>query len=155
MNNNKKKKTNFSSYYNSFFNLLLQSGNAIIPISQVFSTPITSVLPSPTAAAITSIISIGTSIFALVIKCKMNIFGLLDNLSLKDQYTSSAVLFSIFTGALSPLISLLYGTTMIEFIYWAVPLFVLGMFYTALSMMNQVQESLEELERSKYKYKGA
>ncbi|GAA5801002.1 hypothetical protein EDC94DRAFT_696300 [Helicostylum pulchrum] len=138
-----------------FFHILFQSDTPIIPISQVFSTPTASVLPIPTLAALSSIVSIGTSIFALVIKCKMNIFGLLESLSLKDQYTSGVVLSSIITGFMAPCMSLLYGGSMIEFIYWSVPLLVLGMFYTALYMINQVQEGLDELEKSKYKYKGA
>lgn len=150
------KKTFFlNKFYVSFFHILFQSDTPIIPISQVFSTPTASVLPIPTLAALSSIVSIGTSIFALVIKCKMNIFGLLESLSLKDQYTSGVVLSSIITGFMAPCMSLLYGGSMIEFIYWSVPLLVLGMFYTALYMINQVQEGLDELEKSKYKYKGA
>lgn len=134
---------------------MLQKGTPIIPISQVFSSPTETVLKLPIVAALTSIASIGTSIFALVIKCKMNILGLLDSLCLNDQYTSGVVLTSIITGSLAPLMSLYHASSLIEFIYWSVPLFILGMYYTALGMMNQVQESLEELEKSKYKYKGA
>lgn len=139
----------------SFFSILLQKGTPIIPISQVFETPTETVLKWPTLAALTSIASIGTSIFSLVIKCKMNILELLDSLCLKDQYTSGVVLASIITGSIAPLMSLFHRSEWIELIYWSIPLLVLGMYYTALHMMNGVQASLDELEKSKYKYKGA
>ncbi|KAG2211925.1 hypothetical protein INT47_004612 [Mucor saturninus] len=135
--------------------ILLQKGTPIIPISQVFATPTETVLKWSTFAALTSIVSIGTSIFALVIKCKMNILGLLDSLCLSDQYTSGVVLASIITGAIAPLMALFHASAWIELVYWTIPLFVLGMYYTALHMMNGVQASLDELEKSKYKYKGA
>lgn len=135
--------------------MLFQRGTPIIPISQVFSTPTNTVLNVPNLAALTSILSIGTSIFALVIKCKMNIFGILQSLSLKDKYTSGVVLGSIITGSLAPLLCLLYRSSLIEFIFWFIPLLLVGIYYTALHMMSQVAESLEELEKSRYKYKGA
>lgn len=136
-----------------FFNILLQKGVPIIPISQVFSIPTDTALAFPNFAALTSILSIGTSIFALVIKCKMNIFGLLQSLSLHDQYTKGTILGSVASGSLAPMMCLFYRSSLIEFIFWSIPLLILGLYYTALHMMNQVQDSLEELEKSKYKYK--
>lgn len=85
----------------------------------------------------------------------MNIFGLLESLSSNDQYTSGLVFSSIITGLIAPCMSLFYGGPIIEFIYWSTPILVLGAFYTALYMINQVQESFDELEKSRYKYKGA
>jgi hypothetical protein len=140
-----------------FFNMLIQRESPpVIPISQVVSAyPIETVLSMPTLAALTSILSITVSLYALIIKCKMNIFGLLSNLSSNDQYTSGAAYLSIITGLIAPLMSLYHGSFLIELLYWSIPLFVSIMYYTALTMMNQVQSSLEELEKSKYKYKGA
>ena len=139
----------------SFFSMLIQSGAPIIPISHILSVPVLSSLGSPTTAAISSILSIGTSIAALVIKCRVNIFGLLHDWNLNDRYTKRTVFGAVLTGAFAPLMCLMYSSSLIEFIFWIIPLVVLGMYYTALSMMNQVQDSLEELEKSKYKYKGA
>lgn len=128
----------------------------IIPISQVISEyPIETVLSLPTLAAITSIISISASIFALIMTSKMNMFGLLTNSSSNDQYTLGAVYASITSGLVAPLMSLYHGSLLMELIYWSIPLFVGMMYYTAHRMIKQVQTSLEELEKSKYKYKGA
>lgn len=144
-----------NEFYYRFFDILVQKGVPIIPISQVFSTPTETALTFPNFAALTSILSIGTSIFALVIKCKMNIFGLLQSLSLHDQHTKGTVLGSVASGSLAPLMCLFSRGSLIEFIFWCIPLLILGLYYTALHMMKQVQDSLEELEKSKYKYKGA
>lgn len=68
------------------------------------------------------------------------------------QYIGSA---AIITGIISPLMSLFSNATLIELFFWAIPIVLMMMYYFAFHMINQVYQGLDELEGSKYKYKGA
>lgn len=68
------------------------------------------------------------------------------------QYTGSA---AIMIGFISPLLSIFSHTTYIELFFWAIPIVLMMMYYFAFHMINQVYQGLDELEGSKYKYKGA
>lgn len=68
------------------------------------------------------------------------------------RYTGSA---AIIMGFISPLMCFFSGATSIELFFWAIPIVLAMMYYFAFHMINQVYQGLDELEGSKYKYKGA
>jgi hypothetical protein len=68
------------------------------------------------------------------------------------QYTGLA---AIITGSISPVLSISSHTTYIELFFWTIPIVLMMMYYFAFHMINQVYQGLDELEGSKYKYKGA
>ncbi|KAI7897696.1 uncharacterized protein BX663DRAFT_527242 [Cokeromyces recurvatus] len=139
--------------YNRFFILLFQKGlPIIIPISRLYQ-PTELVINSPKLAIITSVLSIFMSIFTLVLSsriqlCSQQISKIKEKIPLK--YT---VIVTVLTGSIAPIMSL--DTTLIEFIFWSIPFMLSIMYYISFYMINQVYEGLDELEGSKYKYKGA
>lgn len=63
---------------------------------------------------------------------------------------------AIVSGSISPLWTLLQDSyNSIELLFWSIPLMLILMYYLAFYMINQVYEGLDELEGSKYKFKGA
>ncbi|KAL7318479.1 hypothetical protein PS15m_001718 [Mucor circinelloides] len=128
--------------------LLQRSSIPTIPIADIFeSTP--SVLTSPKFAVFCSLISIFLSILTLLASSRVKM-ATLPQLPL--QYIGSA---AIITGTISPLMSLFSNATLIELFFWAIPIVLMMMYYFAFHMINQVYQGLDELEGSKYKYKGA
>ncbi|CAO0802892.1 unnamed protein product [Mucor circinelloides] len=128
--------------------LLQRSSIPTIPIADIFeSTP--SVLTSPTFAVFCSLVSIFLSILTLLASSRVKM-ATLPQLPL--QYIGSA---AIITGTISPLMSFFSNATLIELFFWAIPIVLMMMYYFAFHMINQVYQGLDELEGSKYKYKGA
>ncbi|KAI8642422.1 hypothetical protein BD408DRAFT_416492 [Parasitella parasitica] len=132
-----------------FGSVLLQRTNIpTIPIADIFgSTP--SLLKSPIFAVICNLISVALAILTLLscsrVKTKLRP-------RLPVQYTGSA---AIIIGLISPFMSLFNHTTYIELFFWTIPIVLMMMYSFAIHMINQVYQGLDELEGSKYKYKGA
>ncbi|KAF7728668.1 hypothetical protein EC973_005705 [Apophysomyces ossiformis] len=61
---------------------------------------------------------------------------------------------TLVAGSVSPLMALV-NTTWVELVYWFLPLAVLGLILLAIHMMRQVENNFDDLEKSRYKYKGA
>ncbi|KAI8883033.1 hypothetical protein K501DRAFT_333652 [Backusella circina FSU 941] len=127
-----------------------------IPLSHL-STPVISVLNTPRLAACFSLLSIIASIYTLINTLGLQVFGfkIRSREVGKYQLYKPGLLASICMGSVGPVLSLLYKSTMIEFVYWAIPLIETAMHVSAYHMIGSVESSLEELEKSKYKYKGA
>lgn len=141
---------NFYSFWSCRFGsvLLQRSSIPTIPIADIFeSTP--STLKSPTSAVFCSLISIILSILTLLGSSRVKM-ATIPQLPLR--YTGSA---AVTTGCISPLMCLFSSATSIELLFWAIPLVLIVMYYFAFHMINQVYQGLDELEGSKYKYKGA
>ncbi|KAI9477860.1 MAG: hypothetical protein EXX96DRAFT_568469 [Benjaminiella poitrasii] len=137
-----------------FFNILLQKGSSIIiPISQIY-IPTESAIISPKFAAITSNLSIFSAIFTLILSSRISLFSQHIECRIKNVISvKNAIIVTIFTGSIAPIMSL-KSTSVIEFIFWLIPCILIIMYSIALYMINQVYDGLDELEGSKYKYKG-
>jgi len=57
------------------------------------------------------------------------------------------------TGLVGVLLAL--GTSWVELLFWALPLLVVLLDFTALRMMREVENGVRELENAKYNFKGA
>ncbi|KAI8349659.1 hypothetical protein BD560DRAFT_410100 [Blakeslea trispora] len=129
-----------------FLQVLLQDGNTL-PISLHPSTIQTA---SPHLASTCSLFSILLSIITLVLSSSVPIFP---HLSIQSDYTTqfgwaAAIL------ALMPIFQA-RQSSWIEFGFWCLPLFVVFMYYSAFVMIRQVSVGIKELEKSRYRYKGA
>ncbi|CAO3699431.1 unnamed protein product [Rhizopus stolonifer] len=138
-----------------FLSLLVQSSKKpIIPIANIIVTVYGS-LGFFRAAVISSILSVSLSFIMLITKSKIDLFGINRFLSVDSQHASMIGVGALLLGMVGPIMCLFYNTNVAELVFWAIPLLVSGMYYVAYYMMKQVQKDLEELEQSKYKYKGA
>ncbi|PHZ17542.1 uncharacterized protein RHIMIDRAFT_254222 [Rhizopus microsporus ATCC 52813] len=106
-------------------------------------------------SATSSILSIVIAFLTLLVKCNINLFGIIDLLSINLNHTLSMGVASCILGAIGPYMCLLYKGSRIETIFWCLPLFILFIYHIVYATMKQVQNELKELERTKYKYKGA
>lgn len=106
-------------------------------------------------AATSSVLSIVIAFLTLLVKCNINLFGIIDLLSINLNHTLPMGVASCILGAIGPYMCLLYKSSRIETIFWCLPLFILFIYYIVYATMKQVQNELKELERTKYKYKGA
>lgn len=112
-------------------------------------------LGSPILAAVCSLLSLSLSIAALVLSSKVEMMRLIGTVK---QYASikSIGFAAVSIGAMSPLWTLFQvDYKLIELLFWSIPLIIISMYYLAYHMMSQVYEGLDELEGSRYKYKGA
>ncbi|KAL9540353.1 hypothetical protein MBANPS3_009717 [Mucor bainieri] len=128
--------------------LLQRSSIPTIPIADIFE-PTPSALNSPTFAVFCSLISIVLSILTLLGSSRVKM-ATLPQLPLR--HTGAA---AITMASISPLMCLIGSATSIELFFWSIPLLLVMMYYFAFHMINQVYQGLDELEGSKYKYKGA
>lgn len=55
----------------------------------------------------------------------------------------------------APCLALWSQTSWIEVGFWSLPLIALGMDLLALRMMSQVEGKIADLDKARYKYKGA
>jgi uncharacterized membrane protein YjfL (UPF0719 family) len=133
----------------------LQSGTPIIiPISHIYE-PFESVLESPAMAATFSLLSILLSIAMLVLSSKVEMIKLSETVK-KYITTKSVTPVAVVLGTISPLWTILHRRySLVELLFWSIPLMLTLMYYLAFYMINQVYEGLDELEGSKYRYKGA
>jgi hypothetical protein len=127
-----------------------------IPLSQL-SEPVISALDTPRLVACFSLLSIIASIYTLINTLGLQVFGFKIKGREMEKYRlyKPGLVASICLGSVGPVLSLLYKSTVVELIYWAIPLFETAMHVSAYHMIGSVENSLEELEKSKYKYKGA
>lgn len=93
------------------------------------------------------------SILTLVLSSRVKLISFLD--VTRTIRTEHAAYSAITLGAVSPIMSLLHHTSSIELLFWTIPYILTSMYYLAYTMIRQVYQGLEELEGSKYKYKGA
>ncbi|KAI8355630.1 hypothetical protein EDC96DRAFT_576924 [Choanephora cucurbitarum] len=134
-----------------FFHVLLQGDqNIIVPISQLY-TPTTIKIQSPQIASACSILSILLSIITLILSSLLPVipFAPIQTHEKNTLFGYAALV----TAALPILQSI--QSTWIELVFWSLPAFLIVMYYSAYTMIRQVNMGIMELEESKYKYKGA
>lgn len=134
--------------------MVQSSKKPIVPIANIIVTAYGS-LGFFRTAVISSILSVSLSFVTLIAKSKVDLFGINRFLSVDSQHVSMIGVGALLLGTVGPIMCLFYNTNVAELVFWAIPLLVSSMYYVAYYMMKQVQKDLEELEQSKYKYKGA
>ncbi|KAI8982696.1 hypothetical protein BDB01DRAFT_159651 [Pilobolus umbonatus] len=125
-----------------YISLLMDTDtHPVIPISQISSHLTPTVLPHPKLSATLNMFAMAMSIFTLL-------FGLTD----APIYQ---LMIALITSLVVPIQCIYFHSSTIELVYWMIPLLQLLMYYSAYRMMKQVQDHLDELEKSKYNFKGA
>jgi hypothetical protein len=106
-----------------------------------------------------SIGSVGVSMLNLMLTCRVTLSDFMhmtpSHRGVGQLHFGTSVA-AVVTGSVMPLICLLNSTiTWIEVAFWSLPLMMLVMDFLAITMMGQVEANFTELEKSRYKYKGA
>ncbi|KAG2217530.1 hypothetical protein INT45_009955 [Circinella minor] len=154
-----------STIYAIFFYDLATAKILSVPqIPVPLMKPIPSMIPVPEFAAMMSIISIYTSIYTFATACRltgMEIIGKKStSLSHHDgirnhQVNILTTSLAALSGVISPCIALWDMASTIEIIFWSIPLFVLVLMMLGFRMMVQVEGKIDDLDKARYKYKGA
>ncbi|KAI9316289.1 hypothetical protein BX666DRAFT_1949181 [Dichotomocladium elegans] len=144
------------------YDAIFPSSFLSVPRIPIPFNPAPVTLPSPVLAASTSILSLYSAIFAFARAVRLSApeiicFGPTPSPDRGLGTMSARVAgLSAMAALVAPLIALWDGSIpALEFIFWLVPLLVLGMKALAIHMMLQVDSKIIELEKAKYKYKGA
>ncbi|KAI9247503.1 hypothetical protein BDA99DRAFT_526045 [Phascolomyces articulosus] len=127
-----------------------------VPLAQ----PIPSMIPVPEFAAMMSLVSIYTSIYTFATACRLSALEIVwkqPSLSrgMTGQVNVLTASLAGFSGVISPCIALWDMGSTIEIIFWSIPLFVLILMLLSLRMMVQVEGKIDDLDKARYKYKGA
>ncbi|KAI7854609.1 hypothetical protein BDC45DRAFT_119365 [Circinella umbellata] len=126
--------------------------------------PIPSMIPVPEFAAMMSIISIYTSIYTFATACQLTGLEIIGKKSAslsrrdgikKHQVDTLTTSLAVLSGVISPCIALWDMASTIEIIFWSIPLFVLALMMLGFRMMVQVEGKIDDLDKARYKYKGA
>ncbi|KAI9490528.1 hypothetical protein BDB00DRAFT_875267 [Zychaea mexicana] len=152
-----------STIYAIFFYDLATSKVLSVPRipMPLMQQPIPSLIPVPEFAAMMSMVSLYTSIYTFATTCKLSA---LEIIWLKEPTPSRGIgqvniltaSLAGFAGIVSPCIALLdMQTSTLEIAFWSVPLLVLGLMLLGLRMMVQVEGKIADLDKARYKYKGA
>lgn len=129
----------------------------MIPIPS--SDPVTSETNYPAMAALTSLVSLAISFYVIILNSGLSVISLAKSLVSKEieqgnpQSAFRVILVNLVVSWIP--ISVSYGVSGKELIFWAIPFFVLLMDLIALQMMDSVNQEFVGLEQAKYKYKGA
>ena len=122
--------------------------------------PIPSMIPVPEFAAMMSIVSIYTSIYTFATACRLTALEIVwkqpaHRGGMTSQVNIITASLAAFSGVISPCIALWDMGSTIEIIFWSIPLFVLVLMMLGLRMMAQVEGKIDDLDKARYKYKGA
>ncbi|KAI8084820.1 uncharacterized protein BX664DRAFT_360647 [Halteromyces radiatus] len=123
------------------------------------STPVSSQVGLPYLGVLLSIGSLLATMATLMLTCRVT-FSDLVHMSPSQRGTGqlhlTGSISSIAMGSVMPLLCLFsIKVTWVEVIFWLLPLMMLAMDLLAIYMMGQVNADFTELEKSRYKYKGA
>ncbi|RUS31571.1 hypothetical protein BC938DRAFT_477545 [Jimgerdemannia flammicorona] len=118
----------------------------VVPIPT--NPPTESTTSFPLISGFSSITTLGLSFYYILT------FKDLSAMTPSTETASSNILrASLGTGLVTVLLAL--RTSWVELLFWAMPLMVVMLYAGALKMMREVDNSVRELEKSKYNFKGA
>ncbi|KAI8336662.1 hypothetical protein BC941DRAFT_514096 [Chlamydoabsidia padenii] len=131
---------------------------AILPFP-FLSTPIVSQIKYPHLGILLSILSIMVSMLNLMLTCRVtpsDIIRMTPSHRGMGRLDLGTGIGSAVTGSIMPLACLVNDKVVwMEVVFWSLPLMMLTMDLLAITMMGQVEANFTELEKSRYKYKGA
>lgn len=120
---------------------------------------IPAVTPAPELSATTSIVSLYGAIFTFARACRLTAMQIIwsspppnRGISKVNIYTAGP---AACIGLIAPSIALYGGVPWLELGFWSIPFLVLGMMTFAIHMMIQVENNIDDLDKARYKYKGA
>ncbi|KAI8048326.1 uncharacterized protein B0P05DRAFT_564475 [Gilbertella persicaria] len=131
-----------------FFSMLFQAYPQTIPISQLYQPTLTSAV-TPRLVALLSIASIYLSIATLILSSSLAIVP-----GLVTQHRDTRVGWMALGTAICVIIQSM-TSSWIEIVFWSIPSMLILMYYSAYCMIHKVSVGLDQLEKSRYKYKGA
>lgn len=137
------------SYFLYIWEYLQPSQPLLMPVVPIpTDPPIHSVASFPLISVAFSIITLGLSIYyILTYKDLSETTPAAEAVSFKVLQISSG------TGLVG--VALALGTSWVELLFWALPLLVVLLDFTALRMMRDIENGVKELEKVKYNFKGA
>ncbi|KAJ8660688.1 hypothetical protein O0I10_003736 [Lichtheimia ornata] len=120
---------------------------------------IPAVTPAPEVSATTSILSLFGSVFTFARGCRLTAMQIIwsppppnrgfNKINILTAAPAACL------GLIAPAIALYGGVPWLEFGFWSIPFLVLGMMAFAIHMMIQVENNIDDLDKARYKYKGA
>lgn len=120
---------------------------------------IPAVTPAPEVSAATSILSLFGSIFTFARGCRLTAMQIIWSSPPPNRGFSKINILTAAPaaclGLIAPAIALYGGVPWLEFGFWSIPFLVLGMMTFAIHMMIQVENNIDDLDKARYKYKGA
>lgn len=131
---------------------------AVLPFP-FLSSPVVSQLKYPQLGILLSIGSVLASMLNLMWTCRVTVDDLVrmtpSHRGMGPLYSGAAIV-AMILGAIEPMLCTFNNNaTWIEVGFWSLPMMMLIMDQLAIHMMRQVEANFTELEKSKYKYKGA
>ncbi|CAO3598280.1 unnamed protein product [Absidia cylindrospora] len=143
--------------YELYFSTRLSQ--AILPFP-FLSTPVVSQLEYPQFGIFLSIGSVAASMVNLMLTCRVTVYDVIrmtpSHRGLGPPLFSTAAILAVFMGVIEPMLCIVNNNvTWVEVGFWSLPVMMFAMDQLAIHMMRQVEANFTELEKSKYKYKGA
>lgn len=119
-------------------------------------------MPVPELASLTSIGCLYVGVYAFVHTCRLTpreAFLLQTPPEGRGLAPVSAhripIAISAILGSVAPILALYDRASVVECVFWLLPLFVLGLDLLSLRMMRQVDEKIDALDKTRYNFKGA
>ncbi|KAI8142515.1 hypothetical protein BJV82DRAFT_714098 [Fennellomyces sp. T-0311] len=149
-----------STIYAIFFYDLATAEILSVPrIPVPLMEPVAALIPVPEFAAMMSIASLYASVYTFITACRLSALEVIwkqppPGRGLAPLNVLTAGLAG-FAGAVAPCMALWDMASTVELVFWSVPLGILCLNLLGWRMMQQVEGKIDDLDKARYKYKGA